>query len=68
MSDRIATLFGGRAAEEIIFEDISTDAQNDLSKAIDIARGMVKEYGMSRNLGQVYLGHKQQGSFSESEL
>ena len=61
--NRIATLLGGRAAEEIIFDDISTGAQNDLSRATDIARSMIKEYGMSRNLGQVYFAHKKQGQF-----
>ena len=47
MLNKIASLLGGRAAEEIIFEDISTGAHNDLAKATDIARTMVKEYGMS---------------------
>ena len=61
--NRIATLLGGRAAEEIIFDDISTGAHNDLSRATDIARSMVKEYGMSRNLGQVYFAHDKQGQF-----
>src|SRR5512136_191351 len=45
--NKIATLLGGRAAEEIVFGDISTGAHNDLAKATDIARSMVKEYGMS---------------------
>ncbi len=48
--DRLATLLGGRAAEELIFGETSTGAQNDLYRATDIARRMVKEYGMS-NLG-----------------
>ena len=61
--NRIATLLGGRAAEEIIFDDISTGAHNDLSRATDIARSMVKEYGMSRNLGQVYFAHEKKGQF-----
>jgi cell division protease FtsH len=61
--NRIATLLGGRAAEEIIFDDISTGAQNDLSRATDIARSMVKEFGMSGHLGQVYFAHKKQGQF-----
>ena len=61
--NRIATLLGGRAAEEIIFDDISTGAQNDLSRATDIARSMVKEYGMSGNLGQVFFAHKKQNQF-----
>ncbi len=64
--NRIATLLGGRAAEEIIFDDISTGAQNDLSRATDIARSMVKEYGMSGNMGQVYFAHKKQGQFLNS--
>jgi cell division protease FtsH len=61
--NKIATLLGGRAAEEIVFDDISTGAHNDLSRATDIARSMVKEYGMSQNLGQVYLSHNKQHQF-----
>ena len=60
---RITTLLGGRAAEEIMFEDISTGAHNDLSRATDIARSMVKEYGMSRKIGQVYFARKKTGQF-----
>lgn len=66
--NRIATLLGGRAAEEIIFDDISTGAHNDLSRATDIARSMVKEYGMSRNLGQVYMAHNKQNPFLNANL
>jgi len=51
--DRLCVLFGGRVAEEIIFKDISTGAQNDLQRATDIARSMVTEYGMSEKLGLV---------------
>ncbi|MGD9088120.1 MAG: ATP-dependent zinc metalloprotease FtsH, partial [Desulfobacterales bacterium] len=61
--NRIATLLGGRAAEEIFFDDISTGAHNDLSRATDIARSMVKEYGMSRTLGQVYFAHENPNAF-----
>lgn len=61
--NRIATLLGGRAAEEIIFEDISTGAHNDLSRATDIARSMVKEYGMSRKIGQVYFARERQNRY-----
>ena len=53
LKDRLAVLLGGRVAEEIIFGDISTGAQNDLMRATDIARSMVKEYGMSEKLGLV---------------
>jgi cell division protease FtsH len=51
--DRLAVLLGGRVAEELIFEEISTGAQNDLQRATDIARSMVTEYGMSDRLGLV---------------
>jgi len=56
--NKIATLLGGRAAEEIVFGDISTGAHNDLSRATDIARSMVKEYGMSSKVGQVYFARE----------
>jgi cell division protease FtsH len=52
---RIHVLLGGRAAEEIIFGDISTGAQNDLQKATEIARNMVTQFGMSEKLGLVAL-------------
>ena len=61
--NRIATLLGGRAAEAIVFEDISTGAHNDLSRATDIARSMVKEYGMSDKVGQVYFAGRQNNPF-----
>jgi cell division protease FtsH len=51
--DRLAVLLGGRVAEELVFGDISTGAQNDLQRATDIARSMVTEYGMSDLLGPV---------------
>jgi cell division protease FtsH len=54
---------GGRAAEEIVFEDISTGAHNDLAKATDIARSMVKEYGMSEKVGQVYFAREKRNQF-----
>jgi cell division protease FtsH len=49
--DRIAVMLGGRAAEEIVFNEISTGAKNDLDKATDIAANMVRSYGMSEKLG-----------------
>jgi cell division protease FtsH len=51
--DRLAILLGGRVAEELTFGEVSTGAQNDLQRAADIARRMVKEYGMSERLGAV---------------
>jgi ATP-dependent Zn protease len=46
-------VLGGRVAEELIFNEVSTGAQDDLARATDIARRMVKEYGMSEALGPV---------------
>jgi cell division protease FtsH len=51
--DRLAVLLGGRAAEQLTYGEVSTGAQNDLQRAADIARRMVKEYGMSDRLGAV---------------
>ena len=51
--DRLAVLLGGRVAEELVFGDVSTGAQNDLQRATDIARSMVAEYGMCDRLGLV---------------
>jgi cell division protease FtsH len=53
--DKIAMSLGGRVAEELVFGDISTGAHNDLSKATEIARSMVTQYGMDETLGHVYL-------------
>ena len=49
--DRLDVLLGGRVAEEIVFGDVSTGAQNDLQRATDMARHMVTQYGMSEKLG-----------------
>ena len=51
LESKIAVLLGGRVAEEIVFGDVSTGAQDDLLKASDIARSMVRAYGMSQKLG-----------------
>jgi cell division protease FtsH len=56
--DKITSLLGGRAAEDIFLEDISTGAQNDLERATKIARAMVTEYGMSDKVGHLTLGQK----------
>jgi cell division protease FtsH len=57
--DELAMLLGGRVAEEVVFGDITTGAQNDLERATKIARGMVTEFGMSDQLGPLTLGQKQ---------
>jgi cell division protease FtsH len=61
--DRLAVLLGGRVAEELVFNEISTGAQNDLQRASDIARAMVAEYGMSDRLGLVSYERPRQAMF-----
>ena len=51
--DQIAQMLGGRAAEEIVFGEITTGAENDLRQATKLARQMVTEYGMSEKLGPI---------------
>ena len=72
----IAFLFGGRAAEELVFKDITTGAGNDIERATDIARRMVCEWGMSERMGPlayekregpVFLGMQNSGSREYSE-
>jgi cell division protease FtsH len=66
--NKIASLLGGRAAEQIIFNDISTGAHNDLARATDIARSMVKEYGMSPKVGQIYFAKEKRPAFMDLGL
>jgi cell division protease FtsH len=56
LKDRLAVLLGGRTAEELVFQQISTGAQDDLQRATEIARAMVTEYGMSPKLGPLSFG------------
>lgn len=53
LKDKMAVLLGGRAAEVLVFDELSTGASDDLGKATDIARNMVTRYGMDKTLGQV---------------
>ena len=64
--DRLSVLLGGRVAEELVFGDISTGAQNDLQRATDIARSMVTEYGMSEKLGLVTYGKERRPLFLDA--
>ncbi|MBW2077266.1 MAG: ATP-dependent zinc metalloprotease FtsH [Deltaproteobacteria bacterium] len=66
--NKIAVALGGRAAEELHFKDISTGAHNDLARATDIARSMVKEYGMSHDLGHIYFEKDRQKQFPDFGL
>jgi cell division protease FtsH len=59
LHSQLAVLLGGRTAEEIALDEISTGAQNDLQRATDIARAMVTEFGMSDEMGAInYDGNK----------
>jgi len=58
LCDDLAMLLGGRTAEELVFGDPTTGAQNDIEKATQIARAMVTEYGMTDALGPQQLGQK----------
>lgn len=60
LENKVAVLLGGRIAEELMFGEASTGAQNDLVKATDIAKSMVKSYGMSDKLGTVTLDRERQ--------
>jgi len=66
LENKIATLLGGRVAEKLIFYDLSTGASNDLLKATDIAKSMVKAYGMSEQLGQVSFKEGRQTVFLQT--
>ncbi|HEY7400128.1 MAG TPA: ATP-dependent zinc metalloprotease FtsH, partial [Actinomycetota bacterium] len=57
LNDLLAFAMGGRVAEELCFDEISTGAQNDLERATDVARAMVTEYGMSEKVGPLSFGH-----------
>ncbi|HKL93847.1 MAG TPA: ATP-dependent zinc metalloprotease FtsH [Clostridia bacterium] len=60
LNDTIAMMLAGRAAEEIVIHDISTGASNDIQRASSIARKMVTEWGMSKKIGNMYLGASQE--------
>ena len=68
LEDRLAVLLGGRVAEEIIFNEASTGAQNDLYRATDIARSMIREYGMSQTLGPIAFERERRALFLETML
>lgn len=65
MLDRICMTFGGRAAEKIIFDKISTGAQNDLDQVTKMAYGMVAIYGMNKKVGNVSFYGMQQDQFNK---
>ena len=64
----LSTLLGGFTAEKLVFGDITTGASNDLEKASELARKLVKEYGMSEKLGPISFGEKEELVFLGKEL
>ena len=63
MVENIVSLLGGRVAEKLILDDISTGASNDIERATKIARAMVTKYGMSDRIGTITLGQDQEEVF-----
>ncbi len=63
MIENIVSLLGGRVAEKLILDDISTGASNDIERATKIARAMVTKYGMSERVGTITLGQNQEEVF-----
>ena len=63
MEDKIVSLLGGRVAEALVLDDISTGASNDIERASKIARSMVMKYGMSEKLGTITFGNDQEEVF-----
>ena len=63
MEENIISLLGGRVAEQLILNDISTGASNDIERATKIARSMVTKYGMSNKIGAIMLGTNQEEVF-----
>ncbi len=63
LDSRIAVLLGGIAAEQIVYDETSTGAQNDLQRASDMARRMVTEFGMSPRLGRMFYSESQRSPF-----
>jgi len=68
LTNKLMELLGGRIAEEMIFNETSTGAQDDLEKATEISRAMVTEYGMSKKLGPLTFGRKHGAIFLGRDL
>lgn len=68
MNESIVSLLGGRVAEKLVLDDISTGASNDIERASKIARSMVMKYGMSEKLGPITFGSTQEEVFLGKEM
>src|SRR6266700_2199626 len=68
LKQKIAGIMGGRAAEEIVFGDVTSGAENDIQRATQMARRMVTQWGMSEKVGTVMMGHKEELVFLGRDL
>lgn len=68
LNDKLTTLFGGRAAEQLVFNDLTTGAYDDLKQATKLAKRMVVEYGMSKKLGPISLARDHVDVFLGEEI
>ena len=68
LMDEITGLLGGRVAEQMVFDEITTGASNDLERASQLSRDMVTEYGMSQRLGPLKFGHRHGNPFLGRDL
>jgi cell division protease FtsH len=68
LKNKLVTLFGGRAAEELVFNDLTTGAYDDLKQATKLAKRMVVEYGMSEKLGPISLARDHVDVFLGEEI
>ena len=68
LKQQIAGIMGGRAAEEIVFGDVTSGAENDIQRATQIARRMVTQWGMSEKVGNIMMGQKEELVFLGRDL
>jgi cell division protease FtsH len=68
LMDQIAGIMGGRVAEELVFGDVTSGAENDIQRATQMARRMVTQWGMSDKLGNVAMGHREELVFLGRDL
>ncbi|MEP7106158.1 MAG: cell division protein FtsH, partial [Chloroflexota bacterium] len=68
LKQQIAGIMGGRAAEEIVFGDVTSGAENDIQRATQISRRMVTQWGMSEKVGTIMMGQKEELVFLGRDL
>ncbi|PHU40879.1 cell division protein FtsH [Pseudobutyrivibrio ruminis] len=68
MTQDIIVSLGGRVAEELIFDDVTTGASNDIKQATNLARNMVTKYGFSKNIGMIHYGDDEEEVFIGRDL